>query len=116
MKSKRGTYKIMTQHGWDKEEGSYCYCYPFFIHKEKKDRTWKLSHMATGYNVIRHIRTFKEATQAAEALKTFTIFLMPCMDSWIMAKDRMIASRSDEYSRLMKTIEEYKDKRFVRKS
>lgn len=103
MKTRKGTYKIAKNTGWQEEEGSVGYDYPFMVHKKKGGR-WKVSHMATGHSITGNLCTLKEAKEIATSLKPYTIFLMPDLETWEMARTRMMNNQPEEYAKLLKII------------
>jgi len=104
MRSKKGTYKIATNGGWIEKEGSFCHCFPFVIHRESQQRLWTISHMATGYQVIKGLSRFKDAKKAVDKLKPFTVFLMPDLDTWNKALIRLHENKPKEYTELISII------------
>ena len=104
MRSKKGTYKIATNEGWVEKEGSFCHCFPFVIHRESHQRQWTISHMATGYQVIKEIARFKDAKKAVDKLKPFSVFLMPDLETWNKALLRLQNNKPKEYTELISII------------
>jgi hypothetical protein len=103
MKTKKGTYKIAKDAGWSVEEGSVGYDYPFMVHK-KKGGLWTITHMATGHRVVHNISTLKEAKRRVGLLKPYTVFLMPDLETWQMARSRMQNNKPEEYRKLLRIL------------
>ena len=95
MKITKGSYKIITQHGWVTKEGTVGYNYPFYVFREegnKGTKDWCLSHMASGYSIRKHI-SLKHAKQLIEALKPFALFLLPDAQSIANEQKRMTSHK-----------------------
>ena len=103
MKTRKGIYKIAKNTGWQEEEGSVGYDYPFMVHKKKGGR-WKVSHMATGRGITGSLPNLNKAKEIATSLKPYTIFLMPDLETWEMARTRMMNNQPKEYAKLLKII------------
>ena len=104
MIAKKGIFKVNTNKGWKELEGSYCHCFPFSIHKEKGRSYWTITHMATGMAAIQHVSKWKQAKEAVTALRKYPIFLMPDLESWNRALNRMKAQEPDAYDIMMDLI------------
>ena len=104
MRVKKGIFKVNTTHGWKEREGSYCHCFPFSIHKEKGRSYWTITHMATGMAAIHRVSKWKQAKRAAEALRKYPVFLMPDLESWNKALDRMKIQEPVAYDIMMGLI------------
>jgi hypothetical protein len=81
MRIKKGKYRVAYSDGWKSEKGSYCHCYPFIIHRQADEKFWKVSHMATGYNIKRGL-SLKLAKELVTRIKDYPIFLMPTIETW----------------------------------
>ena len=90
MKIVKGTFKIREGHEgsmqWAFHEGSYAYDFPFYIHRKNGRKLWKLSHMATGYNIKSQL-SLKNAKALSKELKKWPLFLMPTPESVQMQKE-----------------------------
>ena len=104
MKVSKGTFRIITQHGWKTKEGTVGYDFPFYIFREedhKGTRDWNLSHIASGYSITKGI-SLKQAKRLAKQLKTFPLFLFPDVESIKKEQDRM--KQKGTYSNLLDVI------------
>ena len=91
MRMTKGTYKIITQHGWKIKEGTVGYDYPFYVFREEGNKgamSWCVSHMSSGYSIRTNI-SLKHARQIVKALKPFPLFLLPDADSIAKEQNRM---------------------------
>ena len=106
MKVIKGTFRINSSEelGWIEHEGSYGVSFPFYIHRTKEQSYWKLSHMATGRNIIANIRTIQKARELTQKLSKYDVFLMPCIDTWRKALDRMKINNHKEYDELLALV------------
>ncbi len=104
MKARKGTYKICTDKGWKEYTGSYCIHFPFIIHRRQGEKWWKVSHLATGYNVRGNLTKFKQCKQMVSELAVFPIFLMPTMETWTKALNRMEKRKPEEHSKLLSIV------------
>ncbi len=104
MKTTKGQFRIQTSEGWKSVEGRYEVAYPFFIHRAEDEKTWKVSHLATGYN-IKRVKTLKVGRKLAKALSPYPVFLMPTVETWNNALDRMKANTPQEYAKLLAIVE-----------
>ena len=103
MRVTKGTYRIATQEGWREQKGSSVIKFPFIVHRAEGDCLWKVSHLATGYNVVK-VSKLKEARQLVEELAEYPIFLMPCLETWNKAKERMQQKQPKKWAQLMTII------------
>ena len=103
MKTTKGQFRIQTTEGWKSIEGRYIVTYPFFIHRAEDEKIWKVSHLATGYN-IRRVKTLKKGRSLAKALSPFKIFLMPTLETWNRARARMAEKEPEEFQKLMNIV------------
>lgn len=104
MKVSKGTFRIITQHGWKTKEGTVGYEYPFYIFREegrKGTKDWNLSHMASGYSVTKGL-SLKQAKSLAKQLKEFPLFLLPDVESIKKELGRMKQKGTD--NKLLNTI------------
>ena len=104
MKVSKGTFRIITQHGWKTKEGTVGYDFPFYIFREeghKGTRDWNLSHMASGYSVTKGL-SLKQAKNLAKQLKEFPVFILPDIESIKKEQDRM--KQKGTYDKLLNTI------------
>ena len=91
MKMNKGSYKIITQHGWKTKEGTVGYDFPFYIFREEGETSrtqWCVSHMASGYSIKARL-TLKSARELVKKLKAFPLFLLPTVESISMEQERM---------------------------
>jgi hypothetical protein len=91
MKLIKGSYKIITQHGWKLKEGTVGYDYPFYIFREEghtAKHDWCVSHISSGYSIRTNI-SLKHARQIVKALKPFPLFLLPDGESIANEQKRM---------------------------
>ena len=102
----KGTFRVnrSEEHGWVEHEGSYAISFPFYVHRTEKQYGWRLSHMATGRNIISNIRTIQKARELAQKLSKYDVFLMPCIDTWCKALDRMKNNNPQEYDKLLAIV------------
>lgn len=103
MKIKKGEYRIATSEGWKEEEGSYIKFFPFLIHRKKYEKTWILSHMATGYAIKKDL-SLEKAKSLLEALKGYPLFLVPTVETFLMQKKIMEQKYPKHFSEMMKAI------------
>ncbi len=103
MRTTKGQFRIQTSAGWKSIEGRYEITYPFFIHRAEDEKTWKVSHLATGYN-IKRVKSLKSGRKLAKALTPFPIFLMPCLETWDRARSRMAIKEPLEFQKLMNIV------------
>ena len=105
MKIRKGTFKITTtSSNACEKQGSYGYSYPFMVHREEGRKLWKVSHIATGFNVTAGVRTIKQARVLVEKLKQFPIFLMPTIETWKKAKNRMKEQQPEQYNKMLDIV------------
>ena len=104
MKTKKCTYKIRKDDGWSTEEGSVGYCFPFMVHKKKGNTRWIITHLATGHSVCTNLSSLKKAKETVGQLKPYTIFLMPDVETWNMARNRMQNNKPEEYTKLLRIL------------
>ena len=106
MKVTKGMFRINSSEelGWTEHEGSYAIAFPFYVHRTEEQKSWRLSHMATGRNIIANIRTIQKARELAQELSKYSVFLMPCIDTWTMAIERMKSNNPQEYTELLAIV------------
>ena len=106
MKVIKGTFRInrSEEDGWVAYEGSYGLSFPFYIHRTKEQNYWRLSHMATGRSIVPRIRTIKQARELVKLLSEYKVFLMPCIDTWSKALERMRTNSPQEYEELLALV------------
>jgi hypothetical protein len=107
MRAKKGNFKICTDEGWKEYEGSHCACYPFTIHRTKGQRFWTVSHMATGYAVRKNVPKWQDAKKMVMDLKPYSVFLMPCLETWNKALARMRENNLKQYDKMMKIVSKH---------
>ncbi len=103
MKITKGIFKINTNRGWKEYEGSYSIRFPFLLHREKSQKWWTISHLATGMSIMK-VSKVQIARQNIKKLQKYGVFLMPCLDTWKMAKARMLEKEPKEYEALLEII------------
>jgi len=106
MKVRIGQYNLQFSDGWKTHKGSYIKCYPFLIHRPEDVRSttgWNLSHLATGYSIKKCI-TLKNAKDMATALKVFTIFLVPTIDTFTKQLSIQREQNKDIHDKMMSII------------
>jgi len=103
MRVTKGIYKISTTNGWIEEKGSYAIKFPFIVHRKDGEHLWKLSHLATGYNIVK-VGKLKAARLLVEKLEEYPIFLMPCLETWEYAKERLRVQKPEKYTKLLAII------------
>ena len=103
MKITKGKFKINTNQGWREYDGSYSVRFPFLLHREKTEKFWKISHLATGMFIMK-VAKVQTARQNIKKLQKYGVFLMPCIDTWQKAKDRMREKEPEEYEALLEII------------
>ena len=103
MRVTKGTYRITTSEGWQQQEGSSAIRFPFIVHRQDGAALWKISHLATGYNVMK-VSKLKEARELVKELAKYPIFLMPCLETWNKAKERMQQKQPKKWAQLMAII------------
>ena len=106
MKVIKGTFRVnrSVEDGWCEYEGSYAVSFPFYVHRTEKQKGWRLSHMATGRNIIARIRTIQKARELVQKLSKYDVFLMPCHDTWCKALERMRINNPQEYDKLLAIV------------
>ena len=104
MKMNKGSYKIITQRGWQTKEGTVGYDFPFYVFREEGEisRTaWCVSHMPSGYSIKKRL-TLKSARDLVKKLKPFSLFLLPTVETICMEQERM--RQRGEYQQLLTII------------
>ena len=104
MKIRKTTYKIGTTEGIIEQSGSVGYNFPFMVHRAQGAVFWRISHIATGFNITSKVRTIKQARAMVEKLKKFPIFLMPTVETWERAKNRMIKEQPEQYNKMIDIV------------
>jgi len=105
MKIKKGTFKIATPcNSTTEKQGSYGYSFPFMVHREEECKLWRISHIATGFNITSGVRTVKQARIVVEKLKQFPVFLMPTIETWQKAKNRMMKEQPEQYKKMIDIV------------
>ena len=105
MRIRKGKYKVATPcSSTTEKQGSYGYSYPFMVHREEGYKLWRISHIATGFNVTSNVRTVKQARVIVEKLKQFPIFLMPTIETWERAKNRMKEEQPEQYNKMIDIV------------
>ena len=105
MKISKGTYRIITQHGWKTKDGTVGYDFPFYVFREEGETSrtqWCVSHMASGFSIKKRL-TLKAARKLVKELKAFPLFLLPDAESIKKEQDRM--RQRGEYQQLITIIE-----------
>ena len=64
----------------------------------------KISHMATGRSVIERLPTLKRAKELVKDLSQYKVFLMPCIETWGLARRHMEENDPVRYDKLLKII------------
>lgn len=104
MRIKKETFKIFTSEGWKHYDGSVGYDYPFMCHRGEGQKSWRISHMASGYSIKTGIGKLKEAKSIIKNLKAFPIFLLPTMETIKRQQDLMKQNSPDEYDKILKAV------------
>ena len=105
MKIRKGTFKIATvsSDAYEKQ-GRYGYSYPFMVHKSEGEYLWSVSHIPTGFSISKKCTTLKKAASVAEKLKEFPVFLMPTIETWNKAKNRMMKQQPEQYNKMIDIV------------
>ncbi len=103
MRVTKGTYKIANKKGWMEEKGSVGIKFPFMVHRKEGACLWKISHLATGYNIMK-VKRLKDARERIEELEKYPVFLMPCMETWTKSIEKMQKYWPEQFKQLMDII------------
>ena len=105
MRIRKGKYKVATPcSSTTEKQGSYGYSFPFMVHREEECKFWRVSHIATGFNITSNVRTVKQARAVVEKLKQYPIFLMPTIETWKKAKNRMKEQQPEQYNKMLDIV------------
>ena len=104
MKMSKGSYRVITQLGWQTKKGTVGYDFPFYVFRQEGDTgttQWCVSHMASGFSIKKQL-SLKSARGLVEKLKNYPLFLLPDAESISMEQERM--KQRGEYSKLLTII------------
>ena len=106
MRIRKGKFRIKKGSGWHVEKGSAAYDFPLMLHRATNERTWVVTHMATGYQVKRRL-SLKEAKELISRIKHYPIFLMPTIDTWNLQMEIMKKKNPKKWDELKGIIASY---------
>jgi hypothetical protein len=104
MKMNKGSYRVITQLGWQTKKGTVGYDFPFYVFRQEGETSatqWCVSHMASGFSIKKRL-SLKSARSLVKELKNFPLFLLPDAESIAKEQERM--RQRGEYSRLLTII------------
>ena len=104
MKMSKGTYRVITQLGWQTKKGTVGYDFPFYVFREEGETgttQWCVSHMASGFSIKKRL-SLKSARGLVQKLKGFPLFLLPDQESIAKEQERM--RQRGEYNKLLTII------------
>ena len=106
MKIKKGTFKVAHAEGLQEQEGSYAIAFPLYIHRTEDEKLWKVSHLATGYNVRAKL-TLEQARSLVRSIKDYPLFLTPTIDTFTKQLEIMQTKKPLQHKELMHRINNY---------
>jgi hypothetical protein len=108
MKIHKGTFKIREHDGsepkWVFYDGSFGMDFPFYVHRKENEKSWTLSHQATGYAVRSNI-TLKQARVLSKALKDWPLFLMPTPETIVHQRSLLPTHKQHTLKQLIDNID-----------